>query len=184
MTIKLTKRGIDTIRPTGRALITYDTELKGFGVRIGATGTLSWFVEYRPGAGGRRVAKRRMVLGSRELTPEQARAAPKEVLAKVALGKDPAALLQREREMSTFREFAHRYLREEAAQKLKPGTVVNCDKSCSWHNVDVNLRQHLLSSRMNRRRTERVLSLIGRHRLLTSANRNGKSGVMCFRTSA
>jgi Arm DNA-binding domain len=128
MTIKLTKRGIDTIRPTGRALITYDTELKGFGVRIGATGTLSWFVEYRPGAGGRRVAKRRMVLGSRELTPEQARAAAKEVLANVALGKDPAASLQREREMSTFREFAHRYLREEAAQKLKPGTaVINSD---------------------------------------------------------
>ena len=57
-------------------------------------------------------------LGSRELTPEQARAAAKEVLAKVApTGKDPAALLQREREMSTFREFAHRYLRERWAQK-------------------------------------------------------------------
>jgi integrase len=125
MTLKLTKRGIDTIRPIGRASITYDTELKGFGVRIGATGTLSWFVEYRPGAGGRRVAKRRMVLGSRELTPEQARGAAKEVLANVALGKDPAASRQREREMSTFREFAQRYLREEAAQKLKPGTVVN-----------------------------------------------------------
>ena len=125
MTLKLTKRGLDTILPTGRASITYDTELKGFGVRIGASGKLSWFVEYRPGAGGRRVAKRRMLLGSRELTPEQARAAAKEVLANVALGKDPAAQLQRDRAMSTFNEFAQRYLREEAAQKLKPGTVVN-----------------------------------------------------------
>ena len=125
MPLKLTKRGLNKIRLTGRAFITYDSDLKGFGVRIGATGTLSWFVEYRPGAGGRRVNKRRMVLGSSELTPEQARAAAKEVLANVALGKDPAASLRHEREMSTFREFAQRYLREEAAQKLKPGTVTN-----------------------------------------------------------
>jgi hypothetical protein len=125
MGIKLTKRSVDQILPTGRASITYDSELKGFGVRIASSGYLSWFAEYRPGAGGRRVSKRRMVLGSRELTPEQARAAAKEVLANVALGKDPAASRQREREMLTFLEFAHRYLREEAAQKLKPGTVVN-----------------------------------------------------------
>ena len=119
------KRSIDAIRPAGRASITYDAELKGFGVRIASSGYLSWFVEYRPGAGGRRVSKRRMVLGSRELTPEQARTAAKEVLANVALGIDPAASRQREREMSTFREFAQRYLSEEAALKLKPGTVKN-----------------------------------------------------------
>lgn len=137
MTLKLTKRGLDTIRPTGRASITYDSELKGFGVRIGKTGTLSWFVEYRPGAGGRLVAKRRMVLGSRELTPEQARAAAKQVLAHVSLGKDPAALRSREREMSTFREFAQRYLREEAAQKLKPGTVKNYEIAVRKHAAPV-----------------------------------------------
>lgn len=125
MSIKLTKRSVDAIHPTGHASITYDADLKGFGVRMGPSGSLSWFVEYRPGAGGRRVSKRRMVLGSRELTPEQARTAAKEVLANVALGKDPATSRQRERDMSTFREFAQRYLSEEAALKLKPGTVKN-----------------------------------------------------------
>jgi hypothetical protein len=133
MSIKLTKRGVDTILPTGRASITYDSDLKGFGVRMGPSGSLSWFVEYRPGAGGRRVSKRRMVLGSRELTPEQARATAKEVLANVVLGKDPAALLQREREMSTFREFAQRYLSEEASLKLKPGTVKNYEIAVRKH---------------------------------------------------
>ena len=125
MTVKLTKRSIDAISPTGRASITYDSDLKGFGVRIGPSGMRSWFVEYRPGAGGRRVAKRRMVLGSNELTPEQARTAAKEVLANVSLGKDPGASRKRERLMATFREFAQRYLNEEAALKLKPGTVKN-----------------------------------------------------------
>jgi integrase len=37
--------------------------------------------------------------------------------------------------MSTFREFAHRYLREEAAQKLKPGTVVNYEICVRKHAV-------------------------------------------------
>jgi hypothetical protein len=66
MTVKLTKRTVDAIVPGDRASIVYDTDLKGFGVRIAPNGSLSWFVEYRPGAGGRRVAKKRMVIGSRE----------------------------------------------------------------------------------------------------------------------
>lgn len=55
-----------------------------------------------------------MYFGSREFTPEQARQASREMLAAVALGGDPAAKRQGEREAETFREFAERYLREEA----------------------------------------------------------------------
>jgi integrase len=125
MPVKLTKRTVDAITPGDRPIVTYDTELKGFGVRIARSGSLSWFIEYRPGAGGRRVAKRRMYFGGWEFTPEQARQAAKEMLASVALGKDPAAVRREERESETFREFAERYLREEAEAKLKPGTVTN-----------------------------------------------------------
>jgi hypothetical protein len=67
-----------------------------------------------------------MVLGSTAtLTPDQARMAARKVLAAVALGEDPAALRSRAREMPTFRQFADRYLDEEAVAKLKPSTVVN-----------------------------------------------------------
>lgn len=125
MTIRLTNRAVEAIKPGAKAAVVYDSSLKGFGVRVAPSGTLSWFVEYRPGAGGRRVAKRRMVIGSHELTPEQARGAAKEILAKVSLGQDPASDRQSEREMATFREFAERYLAEEAASKLKPGTIAN-----------------------------------------------------------
>lgn len=106
-------------------MIAYDQDLTGFGLRVATNGRLSWFIEYRPGAGGRRVPKKRMYFGSREFTPEQARQAAKEMLAAVALGGDPAAKRRQEREAETFREFAERYLREEAATKLKPGTVAN-----------------------------------------------------------
>jgi Arm DNA-binding domain/Phage integrase, N-terminal SAM-like domain len=120
---KLTKRTIDGI--SSIPAVIYDTELKGFGVRLGASGNLSWFVEYRPGAGGRRVAKKRVIIGSREFTPEQARHAAKAILATVALGGDPASAKKEERDAETFKEFAERYLEEEAELKLKPGTVAN-----------------------------------------------------------
>ena len=125
-TQKLTKRVVDALpRPTRRVII-YDTDLKGFGVKITPNGTKSWCVEYRPGSGGRSVAKRRLVLGSTStLTPDQARDAAKNVLASVALGGDPAATRSRSREMPNFREFAERYLAEEAQPKLKPNTVIN-----------------------------------------------------------
>ena len=67
-----------------------------------------------------------MVLGpATTLTPDQARDAARAVLARVALGEDPAAIRTGSREMPTFGEFAERYLTEEAAAKLKPRTVVN-----------------------------------------------------------
>jgi hypothetical protein len=90
------------------------------------TGVKSWCVEYRAGAGGRRIAKRRMVLGSTStLTPDQARLAARRILSAVALGEDPAALRTRARETPTFLQFANRYLGEEAAAKLKPTTLTN-----------------------------------------------------------
>src|SRR5919205_4665561 len=91
-TTRLTKRTIDAVSPGDQPVVLYDTELKGFGIRIAPGGARSWFVEYRPGAGGRAVAKRRMVFGSASaLTPDQARKAARDALASVRLGHDPAA---------------------------------------------------------------------------------------------
>ena len=123
---KLTKRTVDAISAGDRPLIIYDADLTGFGLRAAKGGTKSWFVEYRPGARGRGVAKRRMVLGSAgTLIPELARSAAREILAAAALGDDPAAARSRARKIPVFREFAERYLAEEATSKLKPRTLVN-----------------------------------------------------------
>lgn len=168
MTVKLTKRTVDAIIPGDRASIVYDTDLKGFGVRIAPNGSLSWFVEYRPGAGGRRVAKKRMVIGAREFTPEQARQAAKGILASISLGSDPVAVRREERESETFREFAERYLREEAAAKLKLGTVVNYRICVRKHAVP-----EIGSIKLNRISTadiSRIHSKVGQTRPMT-ANR-------------
>jgi integrase len=112
--------------PAARVEIHYDTDLKGFCLKVLPSGVKRWCVEYRPGSGGRRVAKRRMVLGSTTaLTAEEARNSARKILAAVSLGEDPAAVRRDAREMPIFREFANRYLDEEAKAKLKPRTVAN-----------------------------------------------------------
>ena len=42
----------------------YDDALKGFGLLVRPSGSRSWVLEYRPGAGGRGTAKKRVVLGN------------------------------------------------------------------------------------------------------------------------
>jgi integrase len=124
--VKLTKRVVDALKAKTRPLIYYDSELTGFCLKVLPSGAKRWCVEYRAGTRGRSVAKSRMVLASTSiLTPDQARSAARQVLAAVALGQDPAVSRMQAREMPTFREFAERYLVEEAAAKLKPRTVVN-----------------------------------------------------------
>ena len=124
--LKLTKRTVDAVEATGRRYVIYDTELKGFGLKVTPSGGKTWCVEYRAGARGRSANKRRMVLcAATALTPDQARNAARAILARVALGEDPAAAKVRAREVPSFREFAERYLLEEAEAKLKPKSVVN-----------------------------------------------------------
>ena len=90
--VELSKSAVDALEPRDKPYIAYDAKLKGFGVRVMPSGAKSWIVEYRPGAGGRRVAKRRLALGATTLlTPAQARGKAKDHLAAARLGDDPAA---------------------------------------------------------------------------------------------
>ena len=123
---KLTKRAVDILEAGKRPYVMYDTDLTGFGVRVMPSGYKSWVVEYRPGDGGRRVAKKRMTLGdATQITAEQARKKARELLAAARLGFDPSGERERNRNTPTFKEFVERYLSEEAELKLKPRTIAN-----------------------------------------------------------
>ena len=124
--IRLTKRAVDTLAPSSKTVIHFDKDLAGFGLRITPSGARSWIVQYRPGGGGRGQTARRMTLGSiSTLTPDEARRAARDVLARARLGEDPAGTRAKDRETPTFKTFAERYLAEEAAAKLKPRTITN-----------------------------------------------------------
>lgn len=124
---KLTKSEIDRAQPGDKRYTLFDEEVRGFGVRVFPSGQKSFVLEYRPGAGGRGVAKKRVTLGvyGSDLTPDAARKLAREMLADIRRGDDPAAGRKRAREMPTFRDFGEEYLSQAEASGLKPRTVVN-----------------------------------------------------------
>ena len=84
---KITKRAVDALRPkAGGDVFAWDSELRGFGVRVKPSGTKAFLIQYR-NAHGR---TRRMVVGKvGTLTPDQARDIARDRLAAVAKGADP-----------------------------------------------------------------------------------------------
>ena len=105
--IKIARRTIAAIETPEKPVVYYDDALKGFGLLVRPSGSRSWILEYRPGAGGRGTAKKRVVLGTPEtVTPEQARDLAKDMLAGVRLGADPAAERAEARQAETFSEVA------------------------------------------------------------------------------
>src|SRR5690606_6979233 len=123
--IDIDRRTVSSLRgEAGRAVIHYDRRLKGFGVRVSPQGLISYFVEFRPGAGGRRVAKRRIVLGrdAPHFRADHARASAETHLARVRLGEDPAAERHARRNAPTVYEVVQGYIDGRVARLRKPTT--------------------------------------------------------------
>jgi hypothetical protein len=62
---RITKRTVDALRPRAKPYVTFDDDVKGFGCRVMPSGVQSYILGYRPGAGGRATAKKRLTLGRR-----------------------------------------------------------------------------------------------------------------------
>ena len=71
--IRISKRTVDGLAPREKPYKTFDDTIKGFGVRTTPSGSKFFFLEYRPGAGGRSAPHKSLPLGRfGEITPEQA----------------------------------------------------------------------------------------------------------------
>jgi integrase len=121
--LKLGRRTLASLPAVVKATVFYDTDLTGFGLKAYPSGAQSWIVEYRPGAGGRSVSKRRMVLGTpKNLTPDEARGLASGILAKVRLGGDPAGEKTSSRQAETVRDILDAYL-DQARSLRKASTA-------------------------------------------------------------
>jgi integrase len=114
----LTKASVAALRldPNKTDAIVFDDDVRGFGVRLRASGKKSWVVQYRVGH-----KQRRLNLGSIErLDSEQARKVAKKALARVTLGHDPQSDKQtaRARAVHTLGVIIEEYL---AARKPRLG---------------------------------------------------------------
>jgi integrase len=122
---KITKRTVDALKPDAKPFIAFDDDVKGFGLRVMPSGVKSYILEYRPGSGGRGTAKRRLTLGKHgAMTPEQARRAALEALARIRLGDDPQAEKAGQRASLTVSHLIDVFNSEYIYKKCKPGTAV------------------------------------------------------------
>ncbi|MDP1867088.1 MAG: tyrosine-type recombinase/integrase [Bradyrhizobium sp.] len=124
MKIKIGRRALSALPAVTRPTVFYDIDLTGFGLKASPTGALSYIVEYRPGAGGRSVSKRRMVIGTpKNLTPEEARGHASGILARVRLGDDPAAERSNARKAETVSELLTSFMDDHIRAKRKARTA-------------------------------------------------------------
>jgi integrase len=104
-------RGLEP--PPSSNRVTYDADMKGFGIRITAAGARAFVLNYR--AGGR---ERRYTIGSYpEWSVAAAREKAKELRRHIDNGEDPMAGRHAEREAPTVRDLIERYTKEHLRRK-------------------------------------------------------------------
>ena len=123
---KLTNKVVGDLKPPPRRQIIWDTQLKGFGVRVEPSGHKTFVVRYRPGGGGRNAVMRQMVVGRVGLgTVEEARKEAAKVLTEVAAGADPAAGRHAKRNELTVAQLCDLYMKEGTAHKKRSTLAVD-----------------------------------------------------------
>jgi integrase len=146
MQARITKRIVDATSPEARDLFLWDTELKGFGLKITPGGRKVYVVQYR--MGGRVARVQRYTIGQHgsigpgglPLTADRARDEAEKQLGRVANGIDPA----REKKTSasehkaysdspTLSEFADTYIERHAKPLKKKRSVEEDERNLKLH---------------------------------------------------
>ena len=131
---KLTKRTVDAIQPPAEGDVeVWDTELKGFCLRITAKGSKTYALKFRLGA------KQRWLTIGRHGSPwtaEAAREAANAALLRVAAGEDPAQVKRDARAALSVAGLIDAYLAEGPATKPSK-------RASTWANDASNLNRHV-----------------------------------------
>lgn len=121
-TQKITKTVCDAVRTTGKRYVVWDTDLKGFGLRVAANGLRTFVVRYRKG-GARKDPGKLYTLGRYgKLTADDARKLAKNTLASITKGEDPQGEKAKRQKELTVAELCDRYSEAKSTTK-KPSTL-------------------------------------------------------------
>ncbi len=110
--VRISRRFLANYAPEGRDRTIWDSQLVGFGVRVRSSGRKTFVVQHRIGT-GRSARQKKFTLGSfPEVTPEQARADARQIIAK--MHRQPELIVQEEveKKSATKREVTIRELCE------------------------------------------------------------------------
>jgi hypothetical protein len=118
---KLTKRIIAALqsKPDGTDLFAWDSELRGFGVRMKPSSSASFLVQYRTAQGQTR---RYAFAKVGTLTSDEARTQAKRLLAEAETGSDPSAQRHEARQALTVAELCGQYF-DALHAGLVPGII-------------------------------------------------------------
>lgn len=127
MAVKLTKSVVDQATPKEKDDFIWDSDVTGFALKVTPTGRKVYVCKYRFGS-GRRAPTRRKTIGEHgsPWTVEVARKEARNILAKVALGDDPAREKQDAKKVLTIRELCDEYL--EHGTTLKRASTISTDR--------------------------------------------------------
>ena len=126
--MKFTKRSVETIEARHGRFFAWDDELKGFGLRVEASGRKTFVCRYRAGGTRRQYTVGRFGV----VTVDQARQAARRILGSVSLGEDPGAVRQAGRSAIRFRDLVEAFL-EGHGPRLKPGTYKDYESALHKH---------------------------------------------------
>ena len=119
---------VKALKSGAKDICLWDSELRGFGVKMTPAGTRTYLVQYR--VGGRRGRTRRVTIGQHgsPWTPDKAREQAKRILGQVANKEDPAEDRTRARQAITVAELCDLYLSEGVANKKASTVAMDCNR--------------------------------------------------------
>lgn len=178
---RLNRALIDSLDPpkSGERVV-LDTDVPGFGIRVMASGTRSYFVRYRVG-GGRQARTQRATIGRHPgITPEKARQKARDILARARIGDDPAEEKVRREASPRLSEAVSDWLdgpgKRTRRGRLKSAVSYASDQGWMRNHVlpllgNVRLRD------LSRKHVERLRDSIAEGRTSSRPQRTGPRGV-------
>ena len=122
---KITKRVVDAARPGEKDRFLWDSELKGFGLKVTPKGKKIYLVQFRlPGS-----TTKRFTIGQHgsPLTPDLARTEAQSILGLVAKGEDPSEAKRKAKSDINVAQLCERYLQE--GTRTKTASTLGMDRS-------------------------------------------------------
>jgi integrase len=135
MNTKLTKSFVERVPVGNRDKVIWDSEIKGFGLKVTPKGHRSYFVKYRVG-GGSQGRQRKPSLGAHGiLTCEQARQMARKWLAEARDGNDPLETRQMLSRAETISDLIAEFMERYAPSHMKTATQ---DATRDFHDRIIN----------------------------------------------
>jgi integrase len=142
---KLTDEVVQAAKPELQRYYIWDTETRGFGLRVEPSGHKAYILRYRANGGGRNAPRRQMNLRALPgiMATAKVRKLAKDELAKVARGEDPVHERSAKRREMTMTELCELYM-EEGVEHKKASTLA-VDKGRLERHIKPLLGRRLLS---------------------------------------